>query len=279
MAAPIVTASLIGAGASVIGSIFGMSSAKKARRAAARREAALQGQLKALERNRQAIINPYAGVTDLSSMVEDVSSMASNPYDNLGVATQAAEIQMEQSDIALANTLDTLRATGASAGGATALARAALQSKKGISANIEQQESANEKLRAQGEANLQQVKMSEARRVQGALMAEQGRLQQADVSGKQFVFGQREQRETEQLNRIQAQITGQQQTQAQARSDSARALSAGIGSVGNIASSAVSAYGKRPAPSPPPLEETIQYKSPSPNPTYQSKMDEYYQNP
>ena len=242
--------SLIGAGASVIGSMFGMSSAKKARRAAARREAALQGQLKALERNRQAIINPYAGVTDLSSMVEDVSSMASNPYDNLGVATQAAEIQMEQSDIALANTLDTLRATGASAGGATALARAALQSKKGISANIEQQESANEKLRAQGEANLQQVKMSEARRVQGALMAEQGRLQQADVSGKQFVFGQREQRETEQLNRIQAQITGQQQTQAQARSDSAAALSAGISSVGNIASIAVSAYGNKPASSP-----------------------------
>ena len=89
-----IVAASIGAGVSVIGSIFGANSAKKARRAAARKEAVLQGQLKALERNRQAIINPYAGVTDLSSMVQDVSSMASNPYDNLGVATQAAEIQM-----------------------------------------------------------------------------------------------------------------------------------------------------------------------------------------
>ena len=34
----------------------------------------------------------------------------SNPFASLGVATQAAEIQMEQTDIALANTLDTLRA-------------------------------------------------------------------------------------------------------------------------------------------------------------------------
>ena len=64
-------------------------------------------------------------------MAKDLSGQMSNPFGNLGVATQAAEIQMEQSDIALANTLDTLRSTGASAGGATALAQAALQSKKG----------------------------------------------------------------------------------------------------------------------------------------------------
>ena len=75
-------------------------------------------------------------------MAKDLSGMVSNPYANLGVATQAAEIQIEEADIALANTLDTLRATGASAGGATALAQAALQSKKGVSANIEQQEAA-----------------------------------------------------------------------------------------------------------------------------------------
>ena len=75
--------------------------------------------------------------------------MLSNPMANLGVATQAAEMQVEQADISLANTLDTIRATGASAGGATALAQAALQSKKGVSASIEQQEAQNEKLRAQ----------------------------------------------------------------------------------------------------------------------------------
>lgn len=74
-----------------------------------------------------------------------------NPYENIAVATQAAEMQAEQADIALANTLDTLRATGAGAGGATALAQAALQSKQGVSASIEQQEVNNEKLKAQGE--------------------------------------------------------------------------------------------------------------------------------
>jgi len=43
------------------------------------------------------------------------------------------------------------------AGGATALAMAAAQSKKGISASIEQQEAQNEKLRAQGETQKQQA--------------------------------------------------------------------------------------------------------------------------
>ena len=74
-----------------------------------------------------------------------------NPFANIGVATQAAEMQIEQTDIALANTLDAIRATGAAAGGATALAQAALQSKKDVSASIEQQESKNEQLRAEGE--------------------------------------------------------------------------------------------------------------------------------
>ena len=58
-------------------------------------------------------------------------------------------------DIALANTLDTLQSTGASAGGATALAQAARASKKDVAANIQQQEAQNEKLRAQGEESLQ----------------------------------------------------------------------------------------------------------------------------
>jgi len=51
----------------------------------------------------------------------------------------------------LANTLDTIRATGGGAGGATALAQAALTSKQGISADIQRQEAANQKLYAQGE--------------------------------------------------------------------------------------------------------------------------------
>ena len=70
-------------------------------------------------------INPYDEVTDLSGMV-------SNPFANLQVATGAAEFQGEQADISLANTLDTLRATGAGAGGATAYG---LRSARGLPAS------------------------------------------------------------------------------------------------------------------------------------------------
>ena len=103
--------------------------------------------------------------------------------------------------MALANTLDTLRATGASAGGATALAQAALQSKKGVSANIEQQESQNEKLRAQGEQQLQQLKMSEQQRLQGIAISEGQRVQSAEAAGKQFMFQAKENRTNMDMNR------------------------------------------------------------------------------
>ena len=79
-----------------------------------------------------------------------------NPFANLGVATQAAEIQAEEADIALANSLETARATGLGSGGATALAQAAARSKQGVAADIQKQEASNEKLRAQGEQQKQQ---------------------------------------------------------------------------------------------------------------------------
>ena len=125
-------------------------------------------------------------------------------------------------------------ATGASAGGATALAQAALQSKRGVSASIEQQEANNQKLAAQGEQFLQQQKLSEAQRVQSSLMGEAARMQETDVLGKEFVYGETERRETEELNRLQALITGQQQAEMQARSDGAAAISAGISAVGSL---------------------------------------------
>ena len=90
--------------------------------------------------------------------------------------------------------------------------------------------------------------MSEAQRVQGALMGEQGRLQQADVSGQQFVFGQRESRELQQLNRKQAQITGAQQQQAAANQAQAGYISSGISAVGNIGSSMIGMAGAPTAP-------------------------------
>jgi len=238
MAAVAVIAAGIGAAGTIAGSAIGASSARKARKNAAKKEGVLKKEMDAAERNRTPVINPYAGVQDLSSQIKDLSSGLSNPYDNLGVATKAAEIQMEQSDIALANTLDTLAATGASAGGATALAQAALASKKGVAATIESQEANNEKLRAQGEAGLQSAKMAEAQRVQTAQYAEAGRLQQADVAGRQYEFEQKDRREEQQLNRLQAQITGQQQQQAAARQQSANAIAGGVAGISGIAASA-----------------------------------------
>ena len=220
--AGIATAAIVGGAISAIGSIFGASSASKRARAAAREKKRLEGKMNALEKNRQAIINPYAGVKDISSMAKDLSSMASNPYASLGVATQAAEMQIEEADIALANTLDTLRATGSGAGGATALAQAALKSKKGVASSIETQEVANQQMRAQGEEKLNQIKMSEAQRMQNIEMSEAQRMQQSDVAGKQFVASQ---------------ISGAQQQQVAAQQASTQFLSAGIGAVGNIASS------------------------------------------
>ena len=207
---------IIGGVASLAGGIFGSRKARRAAKRARREAAKLERKLTELEKNRQEIINPYEGVQDLSSML-------SNPFANLSVATQAAEIQMEQSDIALANTLDTIRATGASAGGATALAQAALQAKKGVAASIEGQEVANEKQRAAGEATLQQQKMSE-----------QQRLQQADVAGRQFVFGMTEQREQQQLDRVSNQIAALRGQAASASRDSTAALTGGIGAAASL---------------------------------------------
>jgi hypothetical protein len=222
---------VIGAGASIIGGLFGSSSAKKKARAAAREKRRLQRKLDALEQSRQQIINPFEDVKSLAGYAQDLSSQISNPFANLGVATKSAEIQMEQSDLALAATLDTLRATGASAGGATALANAALKSKQGVSANIEQQEAQNEKLRAQGEQQMEQMKIAEQRRMQNILISEGAREQQAEAAGKQFVFGAKEQREMQELDRTAAMLGAATQSQAQAQADQTSAITGMLGTV------------------------------------------------
>ena len=219
----ILAAGLISGGLSALSGIFGASSAARARREAAREKARLARKLESLENSRQEIINPYANVENLSGMIE-------NPYESLGVATQAAEMQAEQADISLANTLDTIRATGASAGGATALAQAALESKKGISASLEMQEAQNEKLRAQGEQQAQTLKLQETARVQGL-----------EAAGKQFVFTQQENREIAQLDRVSAQLSGAEAREAQARADQTGAITGAIGGVVSTVGSMYSA--------------------------------------
>ena len=203
---------IIGGVASIAGGLFGSSAAKKRERAARREKKRLQNKLNTLEANRQEIVNPY----------QDLSSMISNPFANLSVATQAAEMKIEQADISLANTLDVVRATGGS-GSATALAQAALRSKKGVTASIEAQEKSNEDKRAQGEQQVQQRKM-----------AEEQRMQRADVAGKQFVFGATESRQQGEIDRTYGEMMGAAQDQAQAKADQTGAMTGMFGSLATI---------------------------------------------
>ena len=106
-------------GVQALGGIFQAIGGGRRRREARRRQREAQQRLSELEAGRQDIINPFAGA----------ASQLSNPFANLTVATQAAEMQAQQTDLSLASALDTLRATGTGAGGATALATAALKAK------------------------------------------------------------------------------------------------------------------------------------------------------
>lgn len=232
---------IIGAGASIIGGLVGMGAADR-QAAAARREKLRQERIiEDLKASRATIIDPYESTTNLSELASDLSGMLSNPYANLGVATQAAEIQMEQSDLALANTLDTLRATGSSAGGATALAQAALASKKGVAADIEQQEAANEKLKAQGEQQMQQLKMGEQQRLQQIAISEGQRVQAAEAAGKQFMFQAQENRTNMDLDRAAGLADRAAMMEAQANQNSAAALGGMLSGLGSLAGSAISA--------------------------------------
>jgi hypothetical protein len=150
-----------------------------------------QTKLDDIEKSRQQIVNPYANVT--------------NPFANMQVATKAAEMQAEQADISLANTLDNLRQTGA--GGATALAQAALRSKQGISADIQKQETQNQRLYAQGQ---QQMEMAKAQ-------------------GEQARFNMQENRDVRDTNRLQMQMDLAQQQRAAGLATGTMALASGVG--------------------------------------------------
>ena len=215
-------------GTVVVGAV-GAADAEDDARGARNEQTRQQRKIDQLIEDRQQIQNPFSGVTSLSYLATDTTKNMGNVYASLGVATGAAEIQMEQSDMALANTLDTLRQTGASAGGATALAQAALQSKKGVAANIEQQELTNDKLRAQGEEKLQMTKMAEQQRLQNVAISEGQRTQTAEAQGIMYEFEKEEARTNMDLNRA----AGLQDRALQMESDSNANKSAAYGGMMN----------------------------------------------
>tara|TARA_R110002049_G_scaffold23955_3_gene85088 strand:- start:10897 stop:11592 length:696 start_codon:yes stop_codon:yes gene_type:complete len=121
--------------------------------------AATQAEMLAeLESSRPEFKNPYE---NMQNQFKDLN----NPYANLTVATEAFKMEAEQADQALANSLDVMMETGQAAGGATALAQAALQSKRGIAASIQAQETQNRKMAAEGAANVALQKAQGAQRV------------------------------------------------------------------------------------------------------------------
>ena len=157
--------------------------------------------LEELEKNRQEVINPYENMA--------------NEFENLGVATQASKFQAEEADIALANTLDTIMQTGGGAGGATALARAALESKRGISADIQKQEKANNDARAEGANQVQQLK----------------------AQGEAYKFESQEQRDVNKMDRLAQQQDNAEMMSAQANNARMQANQQMISAVGSTATS------------------------------------------
>ena len=232
----IIVAAGVGVVGSVVGGLISGKKAKDAAAAAAAEKARIGKQMAIFEAGRQEVINPFSDVKSLSGLVDEMRSDLSNPFANLGVATSAAEIQMEQTDIALANTLDTLQATGASAGGATALAQAARASKKDVAANIEQQEAANEKAAAQGEQALQakQIQLTQME------MSEEARIQNAQAQGKQFMFGAQEARDMATLDRMSGQESQARQDIANANAASAAATAGVMSSITSVAAAGLS---------------------------------------
>ena len=131
----------------------------------------MQSALDSLVEERPAFTNPYENMTNQFENLD-------NPYANLTVATEAFKMQAEQADQALANSLDVMMETGQAAGGATALAQAALQSKRGIAATIQAQETQNKSLAAEGEMTTQKLEAEGAQRLdemkaQGSILEQQ----------------------------------------------------------------------------------------------------------
>ena len=211
---------LVGAGVQLFGGLMGSMKAKRQARAMERKSRQFQSQLEALEKNRQAVVNPYENIEDMSGQIQ-------NPFANLQVATQAAEMQAEQSDIALASSLDTLRATGGGAASATALAQAALKSKQGVAADIAKQEAKNAELRAKGEQVAQQQRLVERARVQTL----KGR-------GEEFKFRMQEQRDIARLDRLAGQADQYAAAGASARQQSSQMLGNALGAIGGTLLSA-----------------------------------------
>jgi len=236
----IVTAAAVGVASSVIGGAVKAGKQHREMRRQKKLASDAEIAMNQARDDRQDIINPYAGVTDLSGLASDLSSQITNPFENLQVSTAAAEMQAEESDIALANTLDTLEQTGASAGGATALAMAALKSKQQVSASIEQQEAKNAEMKAQGEQAAQQQRVLATTRFQDVQIEQGQRVQDADIAGEIFQYQAQEARTNADINMYNSMYQGFAANQAQASMASAASTGQIFNNITNLATGVIS---------------------------------------
>ena len=205
----------VGTASLAVGIYQAVDSNQKAKKADKKRKKEKQ-RMKEFEKSRQPVINQ-------ADKIRATKNMLSNPYANLGVATQAADIQVQETDKALANTLDTIKQSGMGAGGATALAQAAAQSKAKVAANLESQEATNNKLAAEGEATLQKQKVN---------------IENKALQEETSAWGRQEDRDIVQLNRMQSEIEGRDAEARAYEQQSADAIMAGVGGAGSALSGA-----------------------------------------
>jgi len=128
--------SIISGVAGIAGSLIGGGARRREQR---RARAEFEAQKQALQDT--TFENTYAGLE--------------NVYEDLTVNQQASQFQAQQTDAALAQSMQAAIASGGAPGGAQAIAQAALRSKAGISADLARQEQGNQALRAQAEQKLQ----------------------------------------------------------------------------------------------------------------------------
>jgi len=228
-------AAVVGGVEKEVGGAVQAGQAHKAMRSARNAKNEAKYKMEQAINDRRDITNPYAGVTDLSGLASDLSSQISNPFNNLTVSTAAAEMQAEEADIALANTLDTLEQTGASAGGATALAMAALKSKKDVATSISEQEAANSIKRAEGEQEAQRKQVEAKQKYQDTLIDQGQRVQDSEIAGEIFQYQAHEARSNADIERYQGMYSGFAKQQSQAKLARGAATASMIGGIGDIA--------------------------------------------
>lgn len=155
--AGLLAAAAISGGSKIIGSLIGGGKRRKEAKEAAAELAAR----KAAFENFQ-FTNAYKG---LENVAEDLT-----------INQDASQFQAQQTDAALAQSMQAAIASGGAAGGAQAIAQAALMSKRGISADIARQEQANEMARVKQAGQLQQLEAQGEEDIQSQQFLQQGEL-------------------------------------------------------------------------------------------------------